>query len=257
MSTSNIFDRSIVKHHRDRAAKHLEKYDFLFKDSAQDLVERALFYQDSYSDILDLGCRIGYIKQFASNNLKFNNLYQTDISGKMLSKASGALKIECDEENLPFAAESFDLVVSNLNLHWVNNLGFCLKHIHTMLKNKGRFIASVIGGKSLQFLRKNFIEAEMVCNSNIGFHISPMITSESMMRLTQAVGFKEVVVDTHIVGAQYSNVLSLLQDLQKMGESNAMNGRVKYLRKDILQYLKSMMQDFQCDFEIVTVSAMA
>lgn len=31
-------------------------------------------------------------------------------------------RLQCDEESLPFRDEQFDIVLSNLALHWVNDL---------------------------------------------------------------------------------------------------------------------------------------
>ena len=254
MSANKIFNRDILKSHRDKASKHIEHHDFLFKNSAEDIIDRVLFYQKSYNDVLDLGCRIGYFNDIAQNEIKFQNLYQTDLSIKMLDKVDG-IKIQCDEESLPFAKESFDLVISNLNLHWINNFYITLEQIKKTLKPKGRFVASIIGGRSLRSLRELLIKAEMQLGANIGFHISPMITSESMVQLMQKADFKDIVVDSNIVTVNYKNIFILFKDLQNMGESNAMYGKIKYLRKDILGYLYNNIQEFYCDFEIITVSA--
>ena len=50
------------------------------------------------------------------------------------------LCIKGDEENLPYPDSHFDIVISNLSLHWVNNLPKALSEIHRVLKPDGMHI---------------------------------------------------------------------------------------------------------------------
>ena len=55
---------------------------------------------------------------------------------------------------LPFAAGSFDLIVANLSLHWVNDLPGALVQIRRALRPDGLFLASLPGLGTLQELRE-------------------------------------------------------------------------------------------------------
>ena len=57
-----------------------------------------------------------------------------------------------DEESIPFPDNHFDMVVSNLSLHWVNNLPRALSEIHRVLKPDGCFIGM---HSIVRFLKKN------------------------------------------------------------------------------------------------------
>ena len=48
-----------------------------------------------------------------------------------------------DEEYLPVADASVDLVLSNLSLHWVNDLPGALTQIRRALKPDGLFVATL------------------------------------------------------------------------------------------------------------------
>ena len=65
-------------------------------------------------------------------------------------------KIQHEMETIPFLENSFDLVLSSINLHWVNNLPFILAQIRTALKPDGLFIASLLGGSTLQVSNRFF-----------------------------------------------------------------------------------------------------
>lgn len=58
-----------------------------------------------------------------------------------------------DEEHLPFEANSFDMVISNLVLHWVNDLPGVLRQIRSVLKPDGLFLASMFGNETLWQLK--------------------------------------------------------------------------------------------------------
>src|SRR3546814_12343316 len=62
--------------------------------------------------------------------------------------------IAADEEALPFGQASFDLVFSNLSLHWVNDLPGALAQIRHVLKPDGLFLAALLAGETLGELRR-------------------------------------------------------------------------------------------------------
>lgn len=69
-------------------------------------------------------------------------------------------KLLVDEEALPFEAESFDLVMSSLALHWVNQLPSTFSQILKCLRKDGVFIGAVFGGDTLFELRGSLQLAE-------------------------------------------------------------------------------------------------
>jgi NADH dehydrogenase [ubiquinone] 1 alpha subcomplex assembly factor 5 len=215
-----IFNRSIYRIHRDRASKKLDQHDFLLSHILEDLVERINDYNQKYETVLDLGCFDGKFSKIKSK-LKIKQLIQTDISYKMLQKANGQ-RIQADEEFLPFADNSFDLIVSNLNLHWVNDLPGTLLQVSRILKPKGIFVASIIGGKSLIELRKILIEAEEKLGHQISSHISPMIDAVDASTLLQRAKFLNPITDSTVITVSYPNLITLLLDLRGMAQSNCL-----------------------------------
>lgn len=59
-------------------------------------------------------------------------------------------RIQHDMETIPFKEQTFDLVLSSFNLHWVNNLPLILAQIRTALKPDGVFLGSLLGGNTLK-----------------------------------------------------------------------------------------------------------
>lgn len=64
-------------------------------------------------------------------------------------------RIVTDEEILPFEDNEFDLVISNLSLHWINDLPGLFAQTRNKLKPDGFFLASVFGEETLYQLRWN------------------------------------------------------------------------------------------------------
>lgn len=94
-----------------------------------------------------------------------------------------------DEENLPFAPNSFDVITSNLALHWVNDLPGTLKTCRRLLKDDRLFIASMFGEGTLQELRNCLILAENERHGGISPHISPYAAISDMGNLLGKAGF--------------------------------------------------------------------
>ena len=95
-----------------------------------------------------------------------------------------------DEEGaLPFAPGSLDLIVSNLDMHWVNDLPGFMKRCRQALKPDGVFLASMLGGSTLQELRSAFTVADMERLGGIQAHVSPFAYGRDCGDLMASAGF--------------------------------------------------------------------
>lgn len=98
--------------------------------------------------VLDLGCGYGWHCKYAADNGALSVL-GTDISGKMLEtarKKNSAPRIEYQRtamEDLSFPAGSFDVVLSSLAFHYVQDFEPLIKNIAVWLKSGGELVFSV------------------------------------------------------------------------------------------------------------------
>src|SRR3546814_1036149 len=88
--------------------------------------------------------------------------------------ALAAPAVVADEEALPFAAGSLDLVLSVLSLHWVNDLPGTLLQIGRALKPDGLLLAAMIGGDSLREPRDALLRAELEVEDGVSPRVSPL-----------------------------------------------------------------------------------
>lgn len=219
-----VFDRMSVRRHRDRAAAGLERHDFLFREVADRLADRLADIKRDFPTALDLGCHTGQFADVVGGRGGIARLVQTDLSPAMLDRAHGT-RLVADEEFLPFRPHSFDLVVSVLSLHWVNDLPGALVQIKRALKPDGLFLAAVLGGGSLQELRQAWLTAEATLEAGASPHVSPFVDIRDAGGLLQRAGFALPVVDGDEIVASYAEPFTLMRELRGMGESNALRQR--------------------------------
>lgn len=260
-----VFDRRLVRLHRDRAAPRLAEHDFLFREVAERLADRLLDVTRSFPVTLDLGCHGGEVRQALAGRGGVETLVQCDLSQAMARRA-GDLALAADEEFLPFAAASFDLVISNLGLHWVNDLPGVLAQVRRVLKPDGMFLAAILGGDTLTELRRAWIEAELAEEGGAGPRVSPFADARDAGALLQRAGFALPVVDSDTIIVTYADAMRLMADLRGMGETNAVARRRKGLtrRATLLRAIALYQEMFAgpddrvpATFQVITMTAWA
>jgi NADH dehydrogenase [ubiquinone] 1 alpha subcomplex assembly factor 5 len=130
-----------------------------------------------------------------------------------------------DQESLPFESGSFDMVMSSLSMHWINDLPGVLAQINRVLKPDCPFIGAMLGGDSLFELRTSLQLAEQERKGGISPHVSPLADVRDVGGLLQKAGFKMLTVDVDDIIVDYPDTFALMKDLQATGENNAVLGR--------------------------------
>ncbi|HEU0117639.1 MAG TPA: methyltransferase domain-containing protein [Alphaproteobacteria bacterium] len=224
-SQINVFDRTLLRRRRDRAAHKFGAHRVLFDEAGAHLQERLEDVTRDFPMILDLGAHDGALAhRLAQREGVF--VASMDLSARMARQAPKPFVIG-DEEFLPFAANSFDLIISNLSLHWVNDLPGALAQIKYALKPNGLFLASVFGGETLHELRSCLMDAEMKIMGGVSPRLSPMLDLQAASGLMQRAGFSLPVTDREMLTLTYPDIFVLMHDLRGMGETNVHLQRLK------------------------------
>lgn len=226
-SPPTLFDRALLRQRRNRAANNLHDYDFLLQRAVDDLLDRVESIRRDFPRTLVLGGG-GAVGRALPDRpgaaAKIGQLVETDFADRL------APDICVDEEVLPFADESFDLVLSPLTLHWVNDLPGALIQINRALKSDGFFACAVIGGASLKELRQSLMAAETELYGGAAARVSPFADTVDMAGLLQRAGFAMPVTDVDRVTVRYGQAFALMRDLRGMGETSALTDRPRSLR---------------------------
>ena len=242
-----VFDRNVVRQRRDRHAAGFGDFDFLLNEAADRLLDRLEDVTRPFPLALDLGCHTGQIASALQGRGGIQTLVQCDLSHNMtaLAARNGHPSVTADEEWLPFADGSFDLVLSCLSLHWVNDLPGTLVQIRRILKPEGLFLGVMLGGETLQTLRLALAQAESELEGGLSPRVSPFADVRDVGQLMQRAGFKLPVADMDRIEVRYAEPWKMLEDLRGMGESNAVLLRRKtpLRRTTLLTALAHLAQD--------------
>jgi len=217
-----IFDRAVVRRHRARAVGYDAEGRFLIREARARLAERLDDIKRRFEIALDLGCGDGDLATILGEAGYHPKIVSADLGEAF---ARGANGVVCDEEMLPFAPASFDLVVATLTLHWVNDLPGCLWQIRHILKPDGLLLAAMWGGETLRELRESLLQAEIDTVSGASPRVSPFTDLRDAGGLLQRAGLGLPVVDSDILTVTYPDMFALIRDLRAMGETNAVKDR--------------------------------
>lgn len=245
-----LFDQDLQKERIARAFR-LGAETFLLDRVLEDLGDRLAPVQRRFSRVLDF-LPPGSAAESALAGLQ---------PGATIERFAGA-----DIERPELGTERHDLIVSLLCLHHVNDLPGVLMQIRRALVPDGLFMAAVPGGDTLQELRTVLMEAEEAVTGGASPRVSPFADVRSLGQLLQRAGFALPVADSERIVVRYSEPLTLLTDLRRMGATNVLTARARTpLRRDVLFRALELYRDRFADadgkvratFEIVWLSGWA
>lgn len=222
--SNQVFNRELKRKHREYALAMDggSYYDYLREESATNLMDRVEDITRSFPSAVELGSFRGELAKVITSRENFRgsgavggitHLVQCELAAEQhmgLNIMRGTqVQHEADaghlvtitnksfdeESGLPFVDHSFDLVLSSLSLHWVNDLPLMLQRIKQVLKPDGAFIASMFGGNTLKELRYCFYLAEQERKGGLSPHASPMARASDVAGLMQGAGFSLPTVD--------------------------------------------------------------
>jgi len=257
MTAPRMFDARRVRRHRARAAASAHDAAFLREAVADDLADRLEGVNRAFARVLV----IGGAKEFRAA-LRTRPALRDKIEWIVAADWSGENGgVEIDPEHLPFATGTFDLVMSILALHWVNDLPGALIQIRRALKPDGLFLGAMFGGKTLTELRDALLAAESEVRGGAALRVAPFADALDLAGLLQRAGFALPVADRDTTTVRYGDPLHLLRDLRAMGETSALADAAPPLTRTILfRTMAIYAEKFATDgrspatFEIITAT---
>jgi SAM-dependent methyltransferase len=230
METSLIFDRELIRKNKIRARKNFSNHNFLHHLVSQILLDRIEIYDKNFLKILEIGA----MDNFLENQLtkKFNQL-----NGFIYKNIE-------DCENF-IVEEKFDLIISNLNLHFINQIPEFLTSIHRSLSENGIFLASFFGEENLFELQDVVTKSEEEIYQQISPRMIPTVDIKTAANLLKKVGFRDPASELEKIEIEYSEILNLLRDIRNTAQSNPMIKRSrKFMSKNFLNKIIENYQKF-------------
>jgi SAM-dependent methyltransferase len=258
-----IFDRNLLRLRRARA-RAVGPATFLLDRVVAELSERLDPVMRTFNIAVDLGTPTDAVRRALAVSGKVGTLIAAEPDATQLSDAF--LRVAADEEALPFADGSLDLVVSALALQFVNDLPGTLIQIRRALKPDGLLLTALIGGDSLIELREAFAQAESEIEGGLSPRVAPFADLRELGALMQRAGFALPVVDSDRLTVRYDSPFALMRDLRAMGATNILSERRRVpLKRKTLQRMAQLYADRFADadgrlratFEIAWLSGWA
>ena len=208
MKQNIIFDRKVHKKHLSRAYR-TNKQPFLAERSEEIL-----------DDILS-GMNRVFDNVLIEKNICLQNL------GGLKCKNRVTQNDEFDEANLKLSKEGFDLILSSISLHFINDVVGVLTQYRNALKGDGLFLATIFGDETLTQLKKVLASCDQKVHGGIFPRVIPMIDTENLITLMKRAGFTMPIVSKETITVNYSSLQNLLADIKEAGQSNCMVMRNK------------------------------
>lgn len=207
---------------------------FVWDEMADDLLERLAFVRHEPSSPLILGTAPAWLVE-------------------KLGATIGDFDLEA-----PYPAGGFDFIGSLGMFDAVNDLPGALIHIRNALAPGGLAIVSFIGGRSLLRLRSAMMAAEP---DRPAARMHPLVDPRAAPGLLQRAGWKDPVVDTHVLKVRYSSLDRLVNDLRDQGLGSALADQPPALGRGAMDRARAAFLSHAEDdskvtetFEIITLT---
>lgn len=219
-----LFDRSLLRRRRARFAHEISAREFLIAHVAREITERVEIMLRDFPRALDLGAYHGLLGRTVGALPSVGEMIYAESAFEYAARCP-ELAVVCDEDLLPFKDASFNLIVSGLALHRVNDLPGALIQIRRALMPDGLFMGAVLGSGALIELRECLIEAEGEMEGGASPRVSPFGDVRSYGALLQRAGLALPVADAENLTAVYASPRDLMSEIRALGGGNVLTAR--------------------------------
>ncbi len=219
-----------IRRRFDRAADNFDNADFVHAVTRAGLCARLEPMLLKPATVLDLGSATGSMGRALRKRFRRAHIVSLDLSRAMLSEArrkktwlSRASFVEADAEHLPFAEESFDLVVANQLLPWTPDPQRVFEEVSRVLRKGGVFAFASLGPDSLQEIGRAWAGVDA------GVHVNRFADMHDIGDGLVRAGLADPVLDVDRLRVSYENPGKLFSDLTNAGARNALADRARGL----------------------------
>ena len=204
-------EKKRIKERFDEIAHSFNEAAFLSQEIAERILQRLEFIRIQPIRILDLGSGTGILSNELKKVFPSAEIVALDFSENMLRQNVSSWKTCGDAEQMPFQDQRSDLVISNLMLHWSQNLFGLSEEIHRVLKPQGLFMFSMLGADTLTEMH----HAWRSVDNNA--HVNDFVDMHDMGDCLLQVGMADPVMDMEHIVLTYKTMDRLFEDMHFSG----------------------------------------
>ncbi|TAJ77949.1 MAG: malonyl-[acyl-carrier protein] O-methyltransferase BioC [Gallionellaceae bacterium] len=225
-------DKKQVRRAFSRAARDYDAAAVLQREVCSRMLDKLDCIKLQPARVLDIGSGTGWGTRQLGGRYPRADIAALDIAIGMLQHARGTSgwwkklfagkreSLVCaDVEALPVAANSVEMIWSNLALQWCNDLPATFVELQRALKVDGLLMFSSFGVETLKELRIAFADVD-------GYsHVNRFADMHDIGDMLVAAGFADPVMEMERLTLTYNDVRAVMQDLKSIGAHNATAGR--------------------------------
>lgn len=262
MTQTAIEDKKAIAQKFSRAARYYDEASFIQKEIGHRLLERCQWLKQSPQTILNIGSATGRLAFELQKLYPKAQIIGLDHAWGM-SELSHQKRVKkffkntpsflcADMEILPFRAKTFDLIISNCTLEWSRALPGLALEFKRVLKENGNLLFTTVGPDTLRELAQSSHEVDG------HYHVNAFLDMHHVGDILLKSGLNDPVMDREIMTITYSEVQSLLSDIQKTGSGYLFQNTPapfqgkKWLAKLVEQYNQFKMDNrYPASIEII------
>lgn len=227
---SEQIDKRKARRAFSRAAETYDEAAVLQREVGRRQLERLDLVRLTPRNILDLGCGTGEQSQALLRRYPGARVHALDFALPMLGQARRRGRwrrrphcICADMEHLPLGDDSIDLLISNLAFQWAADPVRLYRECLRVLRPGGLLMFTTFGPDTLKELRAAWAEVDQTP------HVSPFMDMHDLGDILVDAGYAAPVMDVERMVLTYASADDLMQDLKRIGASNAASGRMRGL----------------------------
>lgn len=246
---SNIIDIKSIINSKNKSSKNWDKHNFLFKKISIILENKLSELNNNFKNILllssDAGEALKIILKMNPEKVLFCSPFRNLLNKSILK--NNVQKIESHFDKIPCKNLKFDLIISNLCLHNIDDKKSHFQDLHSLLNEEGLIICNFFSGETLKELKQSLYLTDEIIFKGIYMRIPKNPEMVEVSDQLTEIGYKELVSEKINYKIYYQNVRKILDDLKGTGENCLYKSRMKGLIT--YNYLKKLDQVYKTNFQ--------
>lgn len=217
-----LIDRKI-RQAFSQAAIQYDVLASLHKEIGRELVKKIL-PTDPCRRILDIGMGTGWLTGRMAYYFPESQVVGLDFAQGMVEYARKAHEgfqiIQADARSMPFKAESFDVIASNLAFQWIPNLTHVFESCRRNLHKDGRLCLTLFGHRTFEELFTCLDQSKPCRFDTSPLPIRRLVDCSGVEQALRQAGFSQSSVDYEIIKVHFPDMMALMKWIRNIGANH-------------------------------------